>query len=82
MITLSQLTELLGWASIINVAYLLLATIVIAFAREAISSIHSKMFRMDAKELDGKYFIFLSNYKVATLAFIVTPYIALKIMGQ
>ena len=82
MMTLSQLTELLGWASIINIAYLLLATMVIAFAREAISSIHSKMFRMDTKQLDEKYFVFLSNYKIATLAFIVAPYLALKIMGQ
>jgi hypothetical protein len=82
MITLSQLTELLGWASIINIAYLLLATIVIAFMRGAMSSIHSKMFRMDEKELDSKYFDFLSNYKIATLVFIVFPYIALKIMGQ
>jgi hypothetical protein len=82
MVTLSQLTEFLGWASIINIAYLLLATAVIAFMREPISSIHSKMFRVDGAELDSKYFDFLSNYKIATLVFIVAPYIALKIMGQ
>ncbi len=82
MFTLSQLTELLGWVSVINIAYLLLATIIIAFMRGAISSIHSKMFRLDAKELDSKYFDFLSTYKIMTLVFIVAPYIALKIMGQ
>ena len=82
MITLSQLTELLGWASVINITYLLFATITIAFMRGAISSIHSKIFRVDAKELDSKYFDFLSTYKIMTLVFIVAPYIALKIMGQ
>jgi hypothetical protein len=82
MITLSQLTELLGWASIINIAYLLFATIIIAFMKGAISSIHSKMFRVDEKELDSKYFDFLSIYKIVTLVLIVAPYIALKIMGQ
>ena len=82
MITLSQLTELLGWAAIINIAYLLLATIVIVYMKGAISSIHSAMFRMDGEELDSKYFDFLGNYKIATLVFIVAPYIALKIMGQ
>jgi uncharacterized metal-binding protein len=82
MMTLSQLTEFLGWASIINIAYLMLAAIVITFAKGAISSIHSKMFRLDEKELREKYYDFLSNYKIATLVFIVAPYIALKIMGQ
>lgn len=82
MITISQLTELLGWASVINIGYLFLATIILVFMRGAMSSIHSKMLHIDEKELSSKYFDFLSNYKVATLVFIVTPYIALKIMGQ
>jgi hypothetical protein len=80
--TLSQLTEFLGWASIINIAYLMLAAIVIIFAKGAVSSIHSRMFRLDEKALGEKYYDFLSNYKIATLVFIVAPYIALKIMGQ
>ncbi len=82
MITISQLTELLGWASVINIAYLLLATIILMFMRGTISSIHSKMFNIDEKELSSKYFDFLSNYKIVTLVFMVAPYIALKIMGQ
>ncbi|MCK5723123.1 MAG: hypothetical protein KAI84_11350 [Gammaproteobacteria bacterium] len=82
MITISQLTELLGWASVINIAYLLLATIILMFMRGTISSIHSKMFNIDEKELSSKYFDFLSNYKIVTLVFMVAPYIALKVMGQ
>ena len=82
MITTSQLTELLGWASVINIGYLLLATLILMFMRGTVSSIHSKMFDIDEKELSSKYFDFLSNYKIVTLAFMVAPYIALKIMGQ
>ena len=82
MITISQLTEFLGWASVINVGYLFLATIILMFMRGTVSSIHSKMFDIDEKELCSKYFDFLSNYKVVTLVFMVAPYIALKIMGQ
>ena len=82
MITISQLTELLGWASVINVSYLFLATIILMFMRGTISSIHNKMFNIDEKELSSKYFDFLSNYKIVTLVFMVAPYIALKIMGQ
>ncbi len=82
MMTISQLTELLGWASVINVGYLFLATLMFIFMRGTISSIHSKMFEIDEKELSSKYFDFLSNYKIVTLVFMVAPYIALKIMGQ
>lgn len=82
MITISQLTELLGWASIINLAYLFLVTIILMFMRGTVSSIHSKMFDVDEKKLSSKYFDFLSNYKIFTLVFMVAPYIALKIMGQ
>ena len=82
MITISQLTELLGWASVINIAYLFLATLILIFMRGTISSIHSKMLDLDEKELSSKYFDFLSIYKIVTLVFIVAPYIALKIMGQ
>ena len=82
MITISQLTELLGWASVINIGYLFIASIILMFMRAAVSSIHSKMFNIDEKELSSKYFDFLSNYKIVTLVFMVAPYIALKIMGQ
>ena len=82
MISISQLTELLGWASVINIGYLILATITLMFMRGTISSIHSKMFDIDGKELSSKYFDFLSHYKIVTLVFMVAPYIALKIMGQ
>ena len=82
MITLSQLTELLGWASVINMAYLFLATLILMAMNGPIISIHRKMFALDEKELGPMYFNFLSNYKIVTLVFMVAPYIALKIMGQ
>lgn len=82
MMTVSQLTELLGWASVLNIAYLVLATASLMLMRGTISSIHSKMFDIDKKELSSKYLDFLSIYKIVTLVFMVAPYIALKIMGQ
>lgn len=80
--TIAQLTELLGWASIINLGFLMLAALILMFMKEAISSIHGKMFGLDKKELSDKYFNFLSYYKIVTLVFVVAPYLALKIMGQ
>lgn len=81
MITIEQLTELLGWAVILNIGYLFLATLSLLFMRDQIIVIHQKMFNMDEKELISKYFNFLSFYKVMTLVLIVAPYLALKIMG-
>ena len=81
MITLAQLTELLGWAAIINIAYLILASVMIMTMKGKISSIHKKMFNIDDKDVDALYFNFLGNYKVVTLVIFVAPYFALKIMG-
>jgi hypothetical protein len=81
MITISQLTTLLGWAALINITYLLLATLILVFMAEKITALHSKMFNISEPELAAKYFSFLSYYKIVTLVFIVAPYIALKIMG-
>lgn len=54
---------------------------IIMFMRGTLSSIHSKMFDIEEKELSSKYFDFLSNYKIVALVFMVAPYIALKVMG-
>lgn len=82
MITLSQVTELLGWASVINIGFLLFATVILVSAKSTIMTMHSKMFGVSEKELSIFYFKFLANYKVLTLVFIVSPYCSLKIMGQ
>lgn len=49
--------------------------------KDKISAIHNKIFTIDKQELNSKYFDFLSSYKIATLVFIVAPYLALKIIG-
>ena len=82
MITISRLTELFGWASVINIAYLLLATLMLIYMKSSVTSIHKKLFDIDGKELNSKYFDFLSTYKIVMLVFIVAPYIALKVMGH
>lgn len=82
MITLSQLTELLGWASILNIGMLLIASIMLVLMRPFITSIHSKMFSIPENDLSIIYFKYLANYKTLSFVFIIAPYIALKIMGQ
>ena len=82
MITITQLTELLGWASILNIGILLFSSIILIIMRSFITSIHSKMFGVPEKDLSILYFNYLANFKVLSIVLIFTPYISLKIMGQ
>ncbi|MBU2965496.1 hypothetical protein Q4508_08785 [Amphritea sp. 2_MG-2023] len=82
MMTLSQLTELLGWASLLNIGMLVFVSAVLVYMRPLITSIHSKMFGISNNELAIIYFKYLANYKTLSLIFFIVPYIALKIMGQ
>ncbi len=82
MITLSQLTELLGWASILNMGMLVFAGIMLVLMRPFITSIHSRLFGLPEKELPLCYFNYLASYKTFTFVFTIAPYVALKIMGQ
>jgi len=82
MISLSQITELLGWASVLNISFIIFAAILLVSMKGIIASIHSKMFGIPESELPKIYFNYLANYKIITLVFSVIPYIALKIMGQ
>jgi hypothetical protein len=54
MFTLSQLTTLLGWATLINIGYLLLSTFILIFMKDWIESVHSKLFGLNARVLELK----------------------------
>ncbi|MDO6564600.1 hypothetical protein Q4488_14530 [Amphritea sp. 1_MG-2023] len=82
MMTLSQLTEWLGWASILNLGMLIFASVMLALIRPFITTLHSKMFGISDADLTIIYFNYLANYKVLSLIFFMAPYIALKIMGH
>ena len=82
MITLSQITEVLGWASVLNIGFLIVASILLIVTKPTIASIHSKMFGIPESDLPMVYFKYLANYKIISFVLIISPYLALKIMGQ
>lgn len=82
MITLSQLTELLGWASVLNIGFLLFTTVLLIIMKPMVISIHGKLFGVSENDLSIIYFKYLAGYKTLTLVFMVAPYLALKIMGH
>ena len=81
MMTTETLTELLGWACVINIALLLFTTIIVIAMRGTISRIHSSLFGLDEKDLGRAYFQYIAQYKIAIIVLNIAPYIALKIMA-
>ena len=81
MLTTEELTTLLGWSSVINIAILSVSTIAVIAMRGAITGIHSRLFGMNEKDLGRAYFQYLAQYKIAIIVLNITPYIALKIMA-
>lgn len=79
--TIEALTELLGWASVINITILLLSTLGLIVMRGTITGIHSKLFGLDEKDLGRAYFQYLAQYKIAIIVLNIAPYLALKIMN-
>ncbi len=79
--TTVALTAFLGWASIVNIAVLMLSTVMLIAMRGVISKIHSRLFGLDEKDLGRAYFQYLAQYKIAIIVLNIAPYIALKIMA-
>jgi hypothetical protein len=80
MMTTETLTEFFGWASVINIAVLLISSILVIVMRDPISKLHSKLFGLDQQDLGRAYFLYLAQYKIAMIVLSIAPYIALKIM--
>ena len=81
MMTTEALTELLGWASAINIAILMFSTLMLIVMRGPITKTHSKLFGLDEKDLGRAYFQYLGQYKIAIIVLNIVPYMALKIMA-
>lgn len=78
--TFDQLTTFFGWMSVLNIAFLLLATIGLSLLRPVAVRLHSAFFTLDEDALNRAYFNYLANLKILTLVFCVAPWIALKLM--
>lgn len=78
--TIETLTALLGWITAVNIGLLLLTTILLYLMKDIAVKIHSKMFDIDAKDLNRMYFDYLGRFKVLVIVFNLGPYIALRLM--
>ncbi|ADV91955.1 hypothetical protein VIVU109784_22280 [Vibrio vulnificus] len=79
--SLEQITEFLGWCTLINIVILSLSTVLVLLLKSKILSYHSKLFDISKPRLNALYFSYLGHYKVITLAFFLVPYLALKVIS-
>jgi hypothetical protein len=78
--TIESLTTFLGWCSVINIAILLLSTLMLIIMRDLAVKIHSGLFRVDPEALPVTYLQYLGNYKIVIIVLNIVPYIALRVM--
>ncbi|MDP5219204.1 hypothetical protein Q5Y75_18445 [Ruegeria sp. 2205SS24-7] len=77
--TQDMLTTVFGWLTFLNFAILGFSTIMIIVLKDWVADIHGRMFDMNPAEVRKAYFTFLANYKIMTLIFCLTPWLALKL---
>ena len=78
---LENITAILGWTAVVNIAILMVTSISLVSMRGFITGVHSRMFGLDEKDLGRAYFQYLAQYKIAIIVLNIAPYIALRIVA-
>ena len=77
--TLEQLTEFLGWCTLMNVVILAVSALCVVAFRSSLAQLHANLFGMEQATLPGAYFRYLGYYKIGILLLNLTPYLALRL---
>ncbi|MEX0348991.1 MAG: DUF6868 family protein [Paracoccaceae bacterium] len=77
--TQDMLATVFGWITLLNLAILGFSTIMVILLKDRVADIHGRMFDMSPADMRKAYFSYLANYKILTLIFCLTPWLALKL---
>ncbi len=75
------LQEVLGWCIVINGGLLLLWALFFLGARDFMYRLHSRWFRLPEERIDAIHYCLIGVYKLMIIVFLVSPYVALRIVG-
>lgn len=78
---LDQLTRLFMWMTIINVAVLLLSSVLAMALKGTMRRTHSRLFGIKEEEVSLVAYGYLGVYRLLVLVFNIVPYIALLLTG-
>ena len=75
------LTTFFMWCTILNVALLLLSSLMCICASDWAYQIHSKLFSISRETFNVAIYSFIALYKLLVIVFNLIPYVALLIVG-
>ncbi|MHC4394664.1 MAG: DUF6868 family protein [Planctomycetota bacterium] len=75
------ITAFFMWCTILNVALLVLSSLLCVCAADWAYRIHSKWFSISRETFNVLIYSFIALYKLLIIVFILIPYIALLIIG-
>jgi hypothetical protein len=78
--SLQELATFLGWCTVINSAFLIVAAVSVIAMGGTMAKMHSSMFGLSESELSRIYFKYIAYYKIAIFMLNLVPYIAVKAM--
>lgn len=79
--TLLELQSLLGWCALLNMGILLYWAGFILLAHDWVYKMHSRWFNIGESRFDEIHYMAMAFYKLVIFMFMITPYVALRIMG-
>ena len=77
---IQTLTTFFMWCTILNVALLLLSSLMCICAADWAYRIHSKLFSISRETFNVVIYSFIALYKLLVIVFILIPYVALSII--
>ena len=79
--SIETIREFFMWCTILNVALLLLSSLICVCAGDWAYRIHSKLFSISRETFNVAIYSFLGLYKIFVFVFSLIPFIALSIIG-
>lgn len=74
--------DFLLWCFVVNYAILLGWFAAFVFAHDSMFKLHGRWFHLSQERFDGIHYAGMALYKVGIILFNVTPYVALRILGN
>ena len=78
---IEKLTTFFMWCTILNMALLVLSSLICVCARDWAYRIHSKWFSISRETFNVAIYSFIGLYKIFIFVFNLSPYVALLIVG-
>ena len=79
---LDTLQTFLGWCLVINYGILVIWWLIYMGARNWVVGLHARMFHIDETVVSAAHFNLMGLFKMLVFVFVLTPWLALIIMGD